>query len=106
MGAGGMAGGLGHSRQPAGRQLAKAIELSFDPFDQGTGGGVLPGVEAAALGLAENREMATKGKASLPQAGNLVRVQPPLGAMGVVGWGACPGDPQATAGPEVQGYPL
>lgn len=74
MGSGGMAGGLGHSRQPAGCQLAQAIELSFDSFDQGTGGGFLPSVEAAALGLAENREMAPKGKALLPQAGNLVRV--------------------------------
>ena len=50
--------------------------------------------------------MAPKGKASLPQAGNLVWVQSPLGARGVVGWGPCPGDPQATAGPEVHGNPL
>jgi len=30
-----MVGGSGHSRQPAWRQLAQAIELIFDPFDQG-----------------------------------------------------------------------
>ena len=101
-----MAGGLGHSRQPAGCQLAQAIELSFDSFDQGTGRGFLPGVEAAALGLAENREMAPKGKALLPQAGNLVRVSLPLGANRVVGRGPCPGDPQAAAGPEFQANPL
>jgi len=46
----------------------------FDPFDQRARGGVLPGIEAAALGLGQYREIAPKPKASLPQLGHLVGV--------------------------------